>query len=49
MTIGDFSTTTVDGMFSVFSVVYLVLNTIIHLTPQAEQAACFRSALLPSS
>jgi SAM-dependent methyltransferase len=39
--IGDFATTTVDGSFSV---VYLVFNTIMNLTTQAEQVACFRNA-----
>ncbi|GAA3171065.1 MULTISPECIES: class I SAM-dependent methyltransferase [Streptomyces] len=41
VTIGDFATTTVDGTFSV---VYLVFNTIMNLTTQAEQVACFRNA-----
>ena len=41
LTIGDFSTTTVDGPFSL---VYLVFNTIMNLTTQAEQVACFRNA-----
>jgi len=40
-TIGDFSTTTVDGTFSV---AYLVFNTILNLTTQAAQVACFRNA-----
>ena len=40
VTIGDFATTTVDGTFSV---AYLVFNTIINLTTQAEQVACFRN------
>ncbi len=38
--IGDFATTTVDGRFSV---AYLVFNTIMNLTSQAEQVACFRN------
>ncbi len=38
--IGDFATTTVDGTFSV---AYLVFNTIMNLTTQAEQIACFRN------
>ena len=38
--IGDFATTTVDGPFSV---AYLVFNTIMNLTSQAEQVACFRN------
>ena len=41
VTIGDFSTTTVDGTFSL---VYLVYNTITNLTTQAGQVACFRNA-----
>jgi len=38
VTIGDFATTTVDGTFSV---AYLVFNTILNLTTQAAQVACF--------
>ena len=41
MTIGDFATTRVDGTFSL---VYLVFNTIMNLTTQASQVACFRNA-----
>ena len=41
VTIGDFATTTVGGTFSV---VYLVANTIMNLTTQDEQVACFRNA-----
>jgi SAM-dependent methyltransferase len=40
VTIGDFETTTVDGTFSV---AYLVFNTILNLTTQAAQVACFRN------
>jgi SAM-dependent methyltransferase len=40
VTIGDFATTTVDGTFSV---AYLVWNTIMNLTTQAAQVACFRN------
>ena len=40
VTIGDFATTTVDG---VFSVAYLVRNTIMNLTTQDAQVACFRN------
>ena len=40
VTIGDFATTTVNGTFSV---AYLVFNTIMNLTTQAEQVACFRN------
>ena len=39
--IGDFASTAVDGSFSL---VYLVFNTIMNLTTQAEQVACFRNA-----
>ena len=38
--IGDFATTTVDRTFSV---AYLVFNTIMNLTTQDEQVACFRN------
>ena len=41
VTIGDFATTTVDGTFSL---AYLVFNTIMNLTTQEAQAACFRNA-----
>ena len=40
VTIGDFATTTVDGTFSV---AYLVRNTIMYLTTQEAQVACFRN------
>jgi SAM-dependent methyltransferase len=40
VTIGDFATTTVDGTFSV---AYLVFNTILNLTTQPAQVACFRN------
>jgi SAM-dependent methyltransferase len=40
VTIGDFSTTKVDGTYSV---AYLVFNTIMNLTTQAAQVACFRN------
>jgi SAM-dependent methyltransferase len=40
VTIGDFATTTVEGTFSV---AYLVANTIMNLTTQDEQVACFRN------
>lgn len=39
--IGDFATTRVDG---VFTLAYLVRNTITNLTTQEEQVACFRNA-----
>jgi len=41
VTIGDFSMTTVDGTFTL---TYLVYNTIMNLTTQAAQVACFRNA-----
>ena len=41
VTIGDFATTTVDGTFSV---AYLVFNTIMNLTTQDGQVACFQNA-----
>jgi SAM-dependent methyltransferase len=40
VTIGDFATTTVAGTFSL---AYLVRNTIMNLTTQDEQVACFRN------
>jgi len=40
VTIGDFSTTRVDGSFAC---AYLVFNTIMNLTTQAAQVACFRN------
>jgi SAM-dependent methyltransferase len=40
VTIGDFATTTVDGTFTV---AYLVWNTIMNLTTQEAQVACFRN------
>jgi SAM-dependent methyltransferase len=40
VTIGDFATTRVDGTFSV---AYVVFNTIMNLTTQDEQVACFRN------
>ena len=41
VTIGDFATARVDASFSL---VYLVFNTIMNLTTQAAQVACFRNA-----
>ena len=40
VTIGDFATTTVDGSFAL---AYVVFNTIMNLTTQDEQVACFRN------
>ena len=41
VTIGDIATTRVDGSFTL---AYLVFNTIMNLTTQDEQVACFRNA-----
>jgi SAM-dependent methyltransferase len=41
VTFGDFSSTRVEGSFSV---VYLVFNTIMNLTTQQAQVDCFRNA-----
>jgi SAM-dependent methyltransferase len=41
VTIGDMATTRVEGLFTL---VYLVRNTITNLTTQEEQVACFRNA-----
>jgi SAM-dependent methyltransferase len=41
VTIGDFATAKVEGAFSL---VYLVANTIMNLTTQDEQVACFENA-----
>ena len=41
VTIGDFATTRVEGTFSL---TYLVFNTIMNLTTQEAQVACFRNA-----
>jgi SAM-dependent methyltransferase len=41
VTIGDFATTQVDGTFRL---AYLVFNTIMNLTTQEAQVACFRNA-----
>src|ERR1700694_1465286 len=40
VTIGDFATTSVD---KTFTLAYLVRNTIMNLTTQEEQVACFRN------
>ena len=40
VTIGDFATTRVEGTFSL---AYLVFNTIMNVTTQDEQVACFRN------
>lgn len=41
VTIGDFAISKVEGTFSI---VYLVYNTIMNLTTQAAQIACFQNA-----
>jgi SAM-dependent methyltransferase len=41
VTIGDFTTTRVEGRFSL---VYLVFNTVMNPATQAAQVACFRNA-----
>jgi len=41
VTIGDFTATRVEGTFSL---VYLVFNTIMNVTTQDAQVACFRNA-----
>jgi SAM-dependent methyltransferase len=41
LTLGDFARTRIDGTFSL---VYLVYNTIMNLTHQDEQVACFANA-----
>jgi SAM-dependent methyltransferase len=41
VTVGDFATSSVDGMFDL---VYLLCNTITNLTSQDEQVECFRNA-----
>jgi SAM-dependent methyltransferase len=40
VTIGDFATTNVNGMFAL---AYLVFNTIMNLTTQEAQVACFQN------
>ena len=40
VTLGDFATAKIDGTFRV---AYLVFNTIMNLTTQASQVACFRN------
>ncbi len=41
VTIGDFASTRVEGSFTL---VYLVFNTIMNVTTQADQVACFGNA-----
>jgi SAM-dependent methyltransferase len=43
VTIGDFATTQVVGALGTFTLAYLVRNTIMNLTTQDEQVACFRN------
>lgn len=44
ITMGDFATTRVEGAAGSFSLVYLVRNTIMNLTTQDQQVACFATA-----
>ncbi len=44
VTIGDFATTAVEGRAGCFTLVYLVRNTIMNLTTQDGQVACFANA-----
>ncbi|WP_229898249.1 class I SAM-dependent DNA methyltransferase [Streptomyces finlayi] len=46
VTIGDFATTRADGPYKPgdFTLVYLVFNTLMNLTTQEAQVACFRNA-----
>jgi hypothetical protein len=44
VTLGDFATTAVDGGAGSFTLAYLVRNTIMNLTTQDEQVACFANA-----
>ncbi len=44
VTIGDFAAARVDGSLGSFALVYLVRNTIMNLTTQDEQVACFANA-----
>ncbi len=44
ITMGDFAMTRVDGGLGSFSLVYLVRNTIMNLTTQDQQVACFATA-----
>ncbi len=41
VTIGDFATTRVEDALGTFALAYLVRNTIMNLTTQEEQVACF--------
>ena len=43
VTIGDFATTRVEGRRASFSLAYLVRNTIMNITTQDAQVACFRN------
>ncbi len=44
VTFGDFSTVRVEGKWESFALVYLVRNTIMNLTTQEQQIACFINA-----
>jgi SAM-dependent methyltransferase len=43
VTVGDFATAQVEGALGTFTLAYLVRNTIMNLTTQDEQVACFRN------
>lgn len=43
VTVGDFATTRIPGGEGAFSLAFVVWNTIMNLTTQAAQVACFRS------
>ena len=43
VTMGDFATVAVEGMAGSFTLAYLVRNTIMNLTSQDDQVACFRN------
>jgi SAM-dependent methyltransferase len=43
ITMGDFSAVAVEGGAGTFALAYLVRNTIMNLTSQDEQVACFRN------
>ena len=43
VTVGDFATAQVDAALGSFTLAYLVRNTIMNLTTQDEQVACFRN------
>ncbi len=44
VTVGDFAAAQIEGSLGSFSLAYLVRNTIMNLTSQDEQVACFANA-----